>query len=123
MVPGVIMQITVTASDGRLYPLDISEDLQVMDLKALLEMETGITTDQMILIFNMTPLDNDEATLRDCNIQEGDVLVVTKVDESDVHVDQRPHRPIQSGSQSDILPTIDWGAVHVPMSGMVKATA
>ena len=116
------MQITVTASNGGVYPLDVSEDLQIMDLKALLEMETGIITEQMLLIFKMASLNDDQATLKECNIQEGDILVVTKVDEGDV--DQRPHQPVvaQSGVapaapgtiHASTLPTIDWAAVNIP---------
>lgn len=107
------MQITVTNGDGAVYALDVSEDLQIMDLKALLEMETGIVTNQMILIFNMAPLTSDIATLKDCNIQEGDVLVVTKIDGNET-----PRQPSHQPAAAGVLPNIDWGAVRIPsMSG------
>jgi hypothetical protein len=44
------MQITVTNSTGDLFPIDVPEDLEVGDFKALCEAETGIPIDEIELM-------------------------------------------------------------------------
>ena len=44
------MQITVTTEDGKVFPLDISNELTLQDLQALLELETGIAQHELLLV-------------------------------------------------------------------------
>ena len=72
------MKITVTQEEGGVYPLDVSEELTLQDLKALLEMETGIEASEMLLIHNMAPMTEEFKMLADYDVQEGDIIMVTQ---------------------------------------------
>ena len=133
------MQITVTTADGSVLQLDVSDNLSVLDLKALLEVDTGISPDQMLVIHNMAPLLDDKKGLNEYGVQDGDIIVVTEGDTSAVNVSsppplssQVPHplstQQQQTHSQSSqtahfqsisdslpgSLPVIDWSSVQIP---------
>lgn len=136
------MQILVTTGDGGAIQLDVSDELPVMDLKALLEVDTGISPSQMILIHNMAPLLEEGKGLSECGVNDGDIIMVTRGDSSAVNVSSPP--PVSSSrtvphplaaqplaeqllphtlsgqgthSQSSAapsLPAIDWSSIVVP---------
>jgi DNA damage-inducible protein 1 len=70
------MQITVTTADGDVYPLDISEDLPLEGLKALLSMEMEMDPKEMVLFHNMAPLSRDKDSLTSLGVRNGDMLMV-----------------------------------------------
>ena len=129
------MQITVTTQDGVVHPLDVSDELPLGDLKAVLEFEVGIPAKEMLVIHNMTQLRNDEKMLKDFGVKKGDVLLTMKMS-----VQQRQQNFPPSSSQplrphshtspysrtsphphaspqthtSEQLPFIDWSSVQIP---------
>ena len=72
------MQITVTLQEGGLYSLDVSGELALRDLKALLEVETGLEGSEMLLIHNMAPMTDDLKMLEEYDVQDGDIIVVSQ---------------------------------------------
>ena len=122
------MKIIVTTREGGVLPLDVSDELPVGDLKALLEMEVGILVGEMLVIHNMVPLRHDDKMLKSCNVQEGDVLLALRVDptntQQDVPSSADRQQPSGTGSHSAAgpysettgmqIPDIDWSAVQVP---------
>ena len=72
------MKITVTQEEGGVYPLDVNGELTLQDLKALLEMETGVEASEMLLIHNMAPMTEELKMLADYDVQEGDIIMVTQ---------------------------------------------
>lgn len=123
------MHLTITTPEGGVYPLDVSEELPVGDLKALLEAEVGIPVKDMMVVYNMAPLTQDKETLKSCGIQNEDIIVVFKSQASTrtrsahtpVPVTQ-PGTQTQSSSQTFNtalgigLPNIDWSSVQLPTS-------
>ena len=89
------MQITVTTETGNILPFDVNLELTLQDLKALLEDEVAMSASQMVLIHNMDPMNEDGRSLKDYNIQEGDVIIV-----SQNHTPTSTHPPSLS-SQSE----------------------
>lgn len=73
------MQITVTTEEGVLLPLEVSGELTLTDLKALLEGEVGITPEDMLLIHNMAPMTDETKPLSDYDVQEGDIVMLTQL--------------------------------------------
>ena len=74
------MQITVTTEDGKVFPLDISNELTLQDLQALLELETGIAQHELLLVHTMSPMVEREKTLAGYGVEEGDVIMVSRVE-------------------------------------------
>ena len=129
------MQITVTTEEGAVFPLDVSEDLSICDLKALLEAETGIDARNILLIHNMSPLVEDQKSLSSYRVASGDVIVASKF-EGDVQMSSPstggapfpldpgiPGNPTASSrrggeSSGSGLPNlgIDWSSIQVPTS-------
>ena len=72
------MKITVTQEEGGVYPLDVNGELTLQDLKALLEMETGVEASEMLLIHNMAPMTEEFKMLADYDVQEGDIIMITQ---------------------------------------------
>ncbi len=72
------MQITVTTGSGGVFPLEVSGDLTVGDLKGLLEVETRTQPSEMLLIHNMAPMTDDQKTLSDYHVEADDIIVVTE---------------------------------------------
>ena len=129
----VKMQITVTTQEGGLYPLHVSDELLLSDLKVLLYAEVGVAVQEMLLIHNMRPLKRDDMMLKECGIQNEDILLLVNVNAGEglerspvsppVH-HQPQAQPDQltqpgqltqpAGGMQPALPNIDWGAVQVP---------
>ena len=94
------MKITVTTDDGRIFPLDVSGDLSLSDLKASLEVDIGLASATMVVVNNMNQCPNDNYSLTDCGIKEGDIVLIT--------TNGSP------SSASQHFPVINWGEVSLP---------
>ena len=55
--------------------IDVPDTTQIMDVKDLISEPLGVRPDLQRLVFEGTEL-NNRATLRDCTVREGDVLLV-----------------------------------------------
>ena len=138
------MQITVTTEEGGLLPLEVSGELTLADLKALLGGEVGVAPQHMLLIHNMAPMTDDTKPLSGYDVQEGDIVMLTQLT-GDINMsDPTPPPPSQpapspSGAASSLssqheqqtqaaastvqprdpnLPSIDWGSIQVPSAVM-----
>lgn len=71
------MQITVTTEEGSVcFPLEVSLELTLLDLKAILEIEIAMSASQMVLLHNSRPMTEEEKKLGDYQVQDGDVIVL-----------------------------------------------
>lgn len=78
-IPAAEMNITVCSlSDQSVFPLNVSADLELENLKAFCEVESGIPAGQIVLAHNGRPLMDDKKTLRDYGIKDGDMLVLQR---------------------------------------------
>ena len=73
------MQITVTTLSGDVFPLEVPDDLELENFKAFCEAESGIASQEMIILFNGKPLLDDKKTLKEYNVKNGDMVVMEKV--------------------------------------------
>lgn len=80
------MKITVMTRDDRFFTLDVELDELVENVKALLEVETGVALPNQRLLHNSRDVPNS-ATLRSVGIVEGDLLIM------DVSSAQAPPAP------------------------------
>ena len=87
------MKVTLTSENGEVFPLEVGADLTVQDLQALAELETAIPQEQMLLIHNMAPLADPRRPLTQCGVEEGDVIMVSRLEGGGVNVIDPPTRP------------------------------
>ena len=73
------MQILLTTLDGSIFPIEVSVDLEIMNLKALCEQETNIPMNEMSLSHNGQLLSDDLKTLNGYSIKENDIIMVQKL--------------------------------------------
>lgn len=73
------MKITVTTHDDHLFVLDVSDDLELINFKALCEVETGIPSQQTGLTHNGQLLVDDFRTMKNLGVSDGDVIIIQRV--------------------------------------------
>lgn len=73
------MKITVTTFEDHLFILDVSEDLELANFKALCEVETGFPAQQTGLTHNGQLLIDECKTMKNLGIHDGDVIFIEKV--------------------------------------------
>lgn len=70
------MHITVTTLSDQVFALDVSEDLELENFKALCEFEIGISASEIAILWNGRPLHDDKRTLKSYGIKNGDMLLL-----------------------------------------------
>ncbi|XP_034671617.1 protein DDI1 homolog 2 [Drosophila subobscura] len=100
------MKITVTASDDRLFCLDVSHDLELENLKALCAMEIGAEVDQIVVLFNGRELTNNKHSLQQCGVNDGDFIMLER---------RRPNNRA-GGANNPVISGLDFSSIAVPGS-------
>ncbi|XP_022217075.2 protein DDI1 homolog 2 [Drosophila obscura] len=100
------MKITVTASDDRLFCLDVSHDLELENLKALCAMEIGADVDQIIVRLNGRELTNNKHSLQQCGVNDGDFIMLER---------RRPNNRA-GGANNPVISGLDFSSIAVPGS-------
>lgn len=90
------MKITVTTHDDHLFVLDISEDLELVNFKALCEVETGIPSQQTGLTHNGQLLVDNFSTMKNLGVHDGDVIIIERVTGSNTRMDHTISSPSNS---------------------------
>lgn len=87
------MRITVTTLDDRLITIEVSEELELENLKAQCEFELSIPSTGIVLTWNGRPLQDDKKTLKEYGVGDGDILLLQQL-----HPNTSPNPPQPSGS-------------------------
>jgi len=90
------MKITVTTHDDHLIVLDVSEDLELINFKALCEVETGIPSQETGLTHNGQLLVDDFSTMKNLGVRDGDVIIIQRVASSATEMDHSFSSPSHS---------------------------
>lgn len=72
------MRITVTTLSDEIFNLDVSEDLELENFKAFCEVESGIPSVEISLVFNGKILEDNTKSLKALGLKEGDVVVIQR---------------------------------------------
>ncbi|XP_016924192.2 protein DDI1 homolog 2 isoform X1 [Drosophila suzukii] len=99
------MKITVTTSDDKVFCLDVAQDLELENLKALCAMEIGAEVAQIVVIFNGRELSSDKQTLQQCGVGDGDFIML-----------ERRRSANRSGGGNPAISTLDFSSIAVPGS-------
>ena len=72
------MKVTTTLEGDQIFTMEVREDLELENFKALLEIESGVSSSQIVIFHDGVPLRDDKKTLNDYGIKEGDVLLMQR---------------------------------------------
>lgn len=93
------MKVTITTSDDMVFTLDVSDEIEVENFKALCSMESQIPQNQLQVFFNGNPLVDNKKSLNSYGIKEGDMLLV---------------QGSSTGGARSVLPSIDFSSMVFP---------
>lgn len=105
----VNMRLTITTLTGELYMLDVGPEMELENLKALCEYESGIPAKEIVVMHEGRPLLDDKRNLKLYGIKEGDVLLIQHF------VPQQGLSSTSSGEAMDI----DFSRIPLPGTGQV----
>ncbi|CAO3671725.1 unnamed protein product [Umbelopsis vinacea] len=94
------MKLSVTTDNGDLYNLEINSQMEIENLKALLEAETAISVGEQMLYHNGNELRDPQKTLQQYGIEHDDIVLLRR---------QQP----QAGSSANNNPNFDMMRQHV----------
>ena len=73
------MKLTVTTLADDIYSLDVSEEMELENLKALLEFESEIPAKEIMILWNGQPLQDNKRKLKDYGINDGEMLLLQRI--------------------------------------------
>lgn len=73
------MRVTVTTLSDEIFVLDVSEDLELENFKALCEMESGFPSREILIVYSGRPLTDDRKSMKEHGIADGDVLILQRM--------------------------------------------
>ncbi|KAK3587325.1 hypothetical protein CHS0354_011307 [Potamilus streckersoni] len=98
------MKIIITTTSETIIELDVSEDLELENLKAQCEFELGIPTTNFILVWNNIELIDPKKSLRNYGIKNEDMILLV----------ERTQQQQQSRQQGGAIPDFGFGNIPVP---------
>jgi len=104
------MKLTVMTANDDIVTVDVTEDMELENFKALLEFESGVPANQMTLIWNMVPLTENKKSLKDYGIKDGDMVVI----QPSTGAPSRAPPQMPSTGTGTGLPAIDFGGISMP---------
>lgn len=74
------MKITVTSTTQHdlVFELDVPETLELENFKAFCEVESGISSTDMVIVFRGLTLNDDKKTLQEFGVKNGDVILLQR---------------------------------------------
>lgn len=93
------MQVTVTTMTDILFNLEVADDMELENFKALCESECSIELSHMVVMFEGKPLLDDKKDLKSYGVKSGDVVLI-----------QRGQGQVEAGSNMNS----DFSSIQVP---------
>jgi len=72
--------VTVATLSDTVFTLDVSEDLEIENFKAFCEVESGIPSAEIGLLYNGIPMLDLKKSLKDYGVAEGDMVMMDQRD-------------------------------------------
>ena len=93
------MKLTLTTLTDLVFTLEVNEEMEIENLKALCSLETNISVESMTIFYNGNQLSDGKKTISQFGIKDGDMLLVQ----------DRP-----STMSNNPFPNIDFSSLTVP---------
>lgn len=102
----ITMKVTITTVNDEIFVIDVAEDLELENFKALCEIESGIQAKDIIITHNGKPLIGDKKSLKDHGVNDGDVIILLPLSRS-------PSNMTVNDNQG--LGNLDFSNIQVPL--------
>ena len=74
------MKVTVTRLDtSDIFVLEVNEDMELENFKALCEFETSIPAREIVVLWNGRPLHDNKRKLGDYGVKDGEILLLQRI--------------------------------------------
>ena len=73
------MKVTVTTLSDEIFTIEVSDDIELENFKALCEFECGIPSAEISLALNGRPLQDDKKQLNEYGVKDGEVLLLQRL--------------------------------------------
>ena len=73
------MQVTVTTLTGKVFSLEVHEDLELENFKAFCEAESGVPAKEMVIMLNEAVLKDGKKALKEYGLKNGDMVVMEQL--------------------------------------------
>jgi len=100
------MKVTVATLSETVFTLDVSEDLEIENFKAFCEVESGIPSAEIGLLFNGIPMLDLKKSLKDYGVSEGDMVMMDRMRR------QAPTQPAPRSAGG--APSWDFSQIQIP---------
>lgn len=107
------MLVTVTTPADYTFPLEVSDDMELENFKALCEIESGLPAAEIVISFNGQPLLDDKKTLTELGIKDGDVVMLQHITQAAQQTSQAV-RTRQQPAEPSRLANLDFSSIQVP---------
>ncbi|XP_053683561.1 protein DDI1 homolog 2 isoform X2 [Sabethes cyaneus] len=107
------MRVTVTTMADYTFPLEVSDDMELENFKALCEIESGFPASEIVISLNGQPLLDDKKTLIELGIRDGDVIMLQHIMQATQQVSQAARTRPQQAEPSR-LASLDFSSIQVP---------
>ncbi|KEI42539.1 uncharacterized protein L969DRAFT_14732 [Mixia osmundae IAM 14324] len=96
------MRLIVVTEEGDNYSLDVDAEMEIENLSALLEAESGVSTEAQILYFGQNELRSPQATLKSVGVKQDDMILMRRNDRAtaSTSIAQPPASSSQAPSSS-----------------------
>lgn len=111
-----IMRVTVTTPADYTFPLEVSDDMELENFKALCEIESGFPAAEIVISFNGQPLLDDKKTLTQLGIRDGDVVMLQHLMQAAQQASQaaRVRQQQQTAAEPSRLASLDFSSIQIP---------
>merc|ERR1711970_1194071 len=103
------MKVTVATLSDTVFTLDVSEDLEIENFKAFCEVESGIPSSEIGLLFNGIPMLDLKKSLKDYGVSEGDMVMMDRMRRQAPRQGQAAPRSAAGGA-----PSWDFSQIQIP---------
>ena len=73
------MKVTVTTLGDQMFTLEVNEDMELENFKALVEFESQIPASEMAILWSGRPLQDNKKKLAEYGIKDGEVLLLQRM--------------------------------------------
>ncbi|XP_021708965.1 protein DDI1 homolog 2 isoform X1 [Aedes aegypti] len=116
------MRVTVTTPADYTFPLEVSDDMELENFKALCEIESGFPASEIVISFNGQPLLDDKKTLTQLGIKDGDVVMLQHIMQAAQQASQAA-RVRQPTAEPSRLASLDFSSIQIPSAVATNSTS
>eukprot|EP00092_Neocalanus_flemingeri_P057286 GFUD01068045.1.p1 GENE.GFUD01068045.1~~GFUD01068045.1.p1 ORF type:complete len:468 (+),score=162.45 GFUD01068045.1:46-1449(+) len=102
------MKVTVATLSDTVFTLDVSEDLEIENFKAFCEVESGIPSTEIGLLFNGIPMTDLKKSLKDYGVSDGDMVMMDRMRRAG------PTRQAAARPATGASPSWDFSQIQIP---------